>query len=164
MRFLATFIPIRQAGILSLFIILLSCNNKIDQPANPRNRTLSFTESVTFISANGDSISRVDVAIADDEQETQLGLMFVNELNEDQGMLFVFNQSIPRSFWMANTPLPLDIIFVNSDFEIVRIHRNTTPFSRDSFSTNIPAQYVVEVNGGYTVKFDIQEGMKIRRN
>jgi len=119
---------------------------------------------VTFLNAADEPITSIDVAIADSEQETQLGLMFVNELEEDKGMLFVFNQSSPRSFWMANTPLPLDIIFVNSDFEIVRIHRNTPPFSRESFSSEAPAQYVVEVIGGFTVRHDIQEGMKIRRN
>lgn len=153
-----------KVSILILALSLSSCTESKDLSTSSRNRTLSFTETVTFLTAQGDSISTVDVAIADSEQETQLGLMFVNELNEDQGMLFVFGESSPRSFWMANTPLPLDIIFVNSEYEIVRIHRNTTPYSRDSFSTDTPAQYVVEVNGGYTVKNDIQEGMRIRRN
>ena len=153
-----------RSTILLLFCFLLSCSENKEETSSTRNRTLTFTETVTFLNAADEPITSIDVAIADSEQETQLGLMFVNELEEDKGMLFVFNQSSPRSFWMANTPLPLDIIFVNSDFEIVRIHRNTPPFSRESFSSEAPAQYVVEVIGGFTVRHDIQEGMKIRRN
>lgn len=152
------------SGVLILISLLLSCSGEREQTQSPRNRTLSFTEKVTFLTSDNEPITTIDVAIADSEQETQLGLMFVNDLSDNQGMLFVFSQSTPRSFWMANTPLPLDIIFVDSDFEIIRIHRNTPPFSRDSFSSDVPAQYVVEVIGGFTVKHDIQEGMLIQRN
>lgn len=147
-----------------VFLIVLSCSDKKQEPSSSRHRTLTYTETVTFVTSENDSISTIEVAIADNEQETQLGLMFVKDMGEDQGMLFVFDQAAPRSFWMANTPLPLDIIFIDSNYEIVRIHRNTPPFSRESFSSDIPAQYVVEVNGGYTVDHDIQEGMKIKRN
>jgi uncharacterized membrane protein (UPF0127 family) len=154
----------KGCGLLILISTLLSCSGEKEQTQSPRNRTLTFTETVTFLTSDKEPITSIDVAIADSEQETQLGLMFVNELSDHQGMLFVFNQSTPRSFWMANTPLPLDIIFVNSDFEIVRIHRNTPPYSRESFSSDDPAQYVVEVIGGFTVKHDIQEGMFIQRN
>jgi hypothetical protein len=62
---------------------------------------------------------------------------------------------------MANTPLSLDIIFANSDFEIVRIHRNTQPYSSRSIESGRPAKYVVEVNAGYAVNHDIREGMTI---
>ncbi len=65
---------------------------------------------------------------------------------------------------MANTPLALDMLFVNEDLEIVTIHRNTQPFSQRNFTSEIPAKYVIEVNGGYTIRHDIQEGMSVRIN
>jgi uncharacterized membrane protein (UPF0127 family) len=79
-------------------------------------------------------------------------------------MIFLFENNRPRSFWMANTPLSLDILFVNSDLEIVRIHRNTTPFSQESIESERPAKYVVEVNAGYTLRHDITEGHRIDFN
>jgi uncharacterized membrane protein (UPF0127 family) len=87
-------------------------------------------------------------------------------MKDDQGMLFIFPYETEQSFWMKNTVLSLDIIFVNANFEIVKIHHNTTPFSEQSYSSEKPAQYVVEVNAGYSNKLGLTEGDKIffRRN
>lgn len=76
-------------------------------------------------------------------------------------MLFIFQKEEPRSFWMANTPLSLDIMFVNADKEIVRIHHSTPPFSHENFKSGVPAQYAIETNGGFAVAHDIREGMKV---
>lgn len=99
--------------------------------------------------------------MADEDSERNQGLMDIRNLPQSKGMLFIFEETQPRSFWMANTPLPLDIIFVNADKEIVRIHHNTQPFSEKNFSSGEPAKYVVETNAGYCVSHDIQEGMKV---
>lgn len=66
-----------------------------------------------------------------------------------------------QSFWMHNTVLSLDIIFVNSDLEIVTIQRNAQPYSDKSLPSTKPAQYVIEVNSGYTEKYNINEGDKV---
>jgi uncharacterized membrane protein (UPF0127 family) len=87
--------------------------------------------------------------------------MDVRNLPKSNGMLFIFEENQPRSFWMANTPLSLDIIFVNEAREIVRIHHNTQPFSESSFESEKPAKYVIETNSGYCISHDIQEGMKV---
>lgn len=126
-----------------------------------RSKSLNFTRSISFLSTKGDTLSKIDVAIADDESERNEGLMDVRHLAESKGMLFIFDDSQPRSFWMANTPLPLDIIFVNEDYEIVRIHHNAQPFSEKNLPSGKPAKYVIETNGGYCVSHDIQEGMKV---
>ncbi len=107
------------------------------------------------------TVSTVQVAVADDDNSRSEGLMNVHHLPADSGMLFIFEGNEPRSFWMANTPLSLDIIYANSDFEIVRIHRNTQPFSHEQIRSEVPAKYVVEVNAGYAMRHDITEGMKI---
>lgn len=99
--------------------------------------------------------------MADDTSERNHGLMDVRDLPQSKGMLFIFEKNEPRSFWMANTPLPLDIIFVNTDGEIVRIHHSTQPFSEENYTSGQPAKYVIEVNAGYCISHDIQEGMKV---
>lgn len=145
---------------------LLSACSQAQKKSNTKNtdkggRTVEFVRSVSFLSTAGDTISTIEAAVADEEQERNEGLMGVRDLPGDKGMLFVFDDNQPRSFWMANTPLPLDIIFVNADKEIVRIHHSTQPFTEKSFPSGDPAKYVIETNGGYCVSHDIQEGMKV---
>jgi len=127
-----------------------------------RSRSLEYVRTVSFISAAGDTLSSVEVAVADEDSERNQGLMDVRDLPQSKGMLFIFEQNQPRSFWMANTPLSLDIIFVNENMEIVRIHHSTQPFSENNFESGQPAKYVVETNAGYCIAHDIQEGMQVR--
>jgi len=84
--------------------------------------------------------------------------MYRDKLAENQGMLFVFEGEEDRSFWMKNTVLSLDMIFVNGKNQIVTIHKNTTPYSEQSYASTNPSQYVVEVNAGYTDKHKISVG------
>lgn len=145
-------------------LFISSCSNSNQQSENQieeNGRKLEFTGKVSFIRAENDTLSTVDVAVADDNQSRSEGLMNVMELPDDSGMLFIFSNDQPRSFWMANTPLSLDIIFVNSKMEIVRIHRNTQSYSQESIQSEAPARFVVEVNAGYTLEHDIREGMNI---
>lgn len=116
---------------------------------------------MAFLDAGGDTLTTVEVAVADEQEERNAGLMNVSELPEDRGMLFLFEEEQPLSFWMANTPLSLDIIYVNESMEIVRIHHSATPYSEESFPSGEPARYVVEVNGGFCVTHDIREGMRV---
>lgn len=154
-----------QKLLLFFFICLLAnctINDKTEIEKKKNNRELDFTAQVSFYSSDSEQlISTIDVVIADDDDSRSEGLMNVHELPADAGMLFMFENEQPRSFWMANTPLSLDIMFVNSDFEIVRVHRNTTPYSHDQIRSELPAKYVVEVNAGYSVRHDITEGMII---
>lgn len=121
---------------------------------------LSFTDS------KGQFSQRIDIEIADDDEQRTTGLMFRDKMDEDQGMLFIFDSEVPQAFWMHNTILSLDIIYVNSKMEIVTIAKNAKPYDDKSLPSIKPAQYVVEVNAGYCDKFGIKEGDKIvwRRN
>ncbi len=151
--------------ILILFsFILNACENKKPTPdAEVRNgRQITITDTVSFYHADGSKISKINVALADDADERNQGLMDVNKLDSDAGMLFIFPDEAQRNFYMANTPLPLDIIFVSADSTIVRIHHSTPPFSNKQLPSDQPAKFVVETNGGYAISHDIQEGMKIR--
>lgn len=89
------------------------------------------------------------------------GLMWRDELAADRGMLFVFGDSRPRSFWMKNTPLPLDIIYISEDARIVSIAERTTPYSTKSIPSGLPARYVLEVNGGFCEEHGVSAGSQV---
>ena len=116
---------------------------------------------VSFILPNG-STDTVYVQIANTLQEQERGLMYCTSLAEDDGMLFVFSTDQKESFWMENTPLPLDMIFVAQNMTINDINYNATPESETVFTSSSPCMYVVEVNGGYCKTNDIVVGDKIK--
>lgn len=144
----------------SILILFWGCQNET-QSSTSMSRDLVIEDTLEFILKDGRSLP-LEVALADNDDERAAGLMYIRSMGENQGMLFVFQDEQPRSFWMANTPLALDMLFVNESYEIVTIHRNTQPFSQRNFTSEIPAKYVIEVNGGYTIRHDIQEGMSVR--
>jgi len=112
---------------------------------------------LTFQSKNGNYISGLDIEFADNDFERGQGLMYRTEMKENQGMLFIFPYEARQSFFMKNTIISLDMIFINSDLEIVTIHKNTEPYTLDSYPSTSPAQYVLETIAGYTDKFNISE-------
>jgi uncharacterized protein len=116
---------------------------------------------VRFLNAKQDFLAAIDVELAQDESKRQLGLMYRDKLAENQGMLFIFEGDETRAFWMKNTVLSLDMLFVNSKDEIVTIHKNTTPYSEQSYVSSKPAQFVIEVNAGYADRHKISVGDKI---
>jgi YVTN family beta-propeller protein len=101
---------------------------------------------------NSSVIARVFVEVPDDQEEFMRGLMFRQHLPWNAGMLFAFNDEYPRTFWMKNTLIPLDMIFVDSDSKIVDIIENVPPCKLDecpTYPSKEPAQHVLEVNAGF---------------
>ena len=90
-----------------------------------------------------------------------LGLMWRNHLPENGGMLFSFNQEAAQSFWMKNTLIPLDIIFLDSSYQVVKIHKNAQPQDLTGIPSEKPSQYVIELVGGSAEKFGLMEGDKV---
>jgi len=90
----------------------------------------------------------LDVEIADDPIERAEGLMGREDLGQGQGMLFVFDDEHPRSFWMKNTPLSLDILFFDAEGRWVSSQLSTTPYSIKSLPSGLPAQYALEILAG----------------
>jgi len=108
--------------------------------------------------SNKEHMRKIDIELAENDDERSQGLMYRRSMDDTKGMLFIFQREEPQSFWMKNTVIPLDIIYVNSKMEIVKIFKNTVPFSEKSLPSEKPATYVVEVIGGYTDKYGIKEG------
>jgi YVTN family beta-propeller protein len=113
---------------------------------------------------NSSFISRVFVEVPDDEEEHMRGLMFRQHLPSNAGMLFAFSSEEPRAFWMKNTLVPLDMIFVNDNSEIVDIIENVPPCEQDpcpSYPSEEPAQYVLEVNAGFVQQTGVHVGDRL---
>jgi len=104
------------------------------------------------------------VEIADTTEKQALGLMFRDSMPDDQGMLFIFPNEAPRSFWMKNTRIPLDIMYFDKELKMVSISANTPPckVSRcPSYPSKGPAMYVFELNAGAAKKLGVGEGDKL---
>ena len=101
------------------------------------------------------------VEIADTREKQALGLMFRDEMPADQGMLFIFPNEAPRSFWMKNTRIPLDIMYFDKDLNMVSISADTQPcrVSRcPSYPSIAPAKYVLELNAGTASELGVGPG------
>lgn len=116
---------------------------------------------LSFYTPANEYITTIDIELAENDDERRLGLMFRKTMADNQGMFFIFPFDAMQSFWMKNTILPLDMLFINSDNEIVTIQRNTTPYAETSYPSSRPAKFVLEVNAGYADAHGIREGYKI---
>jgi uncharacterized membrane protein (UPF0127 family) len=116
---------------------------------------------LVFVSAKGETLARIDVEIAERATERMRGLMFREQMEENQGMLFLFPTEEPLSFWMKDTPLPLDIIFLGADRTIVTIRKNTVPYSEASVPSDRSAKFVVEVHAGFADRHRLAPGDRI---
>ena len=104
---------------------------------------------------------RFQVEIAADDQSRAMGLMFRDELPDDRGMLFLFRREAPRSFWMRNTRIPLDIIYLDRDLRVISIVSNARPCRQDpcpSYPSRGSAQYVLELNAGKASELGLRSG------
>jgi len=113
------------------------------------------------MSTAGDTIRKINIEIAESPLTRQLGLMYREDMNDDRGMLFIFPTQHEQAFWMKNTYISLDMIFVNNLLEIVTIHEKAIPFSQDPYYSYDPAIYVIEVVAGFTQKYGITVGDKV---
>ena len=138
---------------LSIFLIflLLGCTH------------IPPTNSNKILINNGEKLIHIDVEISDDNEERAKGLMYRKRLNDNDGMLFIFNNESYQTFWMKNTLIPLDMIFIDSKFAIIDI-KNAIPCKEEPctlYTSSKPARYVLEVSAGFTRKNNIILGNKV---
>ena len=109
------------------------------------------------ISQNG-KVHHFKVEVAKTREEQARGLMFREEMGPDEGMIFPYDPPQGLSFWMRNTVLPLDIIFIGPDHRIINIHEMTEPYSLDSRASEGLAIAALELNGGRTSELGFASG------
>lgn len=154
-------VKIGLAAIAVLIVFFFILNNCDDESNEMHYYKFKKEGELTFTDTTGNPIIKIDIEIADNDYERQLGLMNRQSMDEMQGMLFIFSEERYQSFWMLNTLFSLDMIFINSSKEIVTIHKNTKPFSEQSYPSSKPAQYVLEVNAGFCDRHNIKQGDKV---
>lgn len=149
-------------SLVAAVIGFTNCNdNKKEEKSLTREIVFKKQGELSLMKAANDSvIASLDIEIADDDYKTQTGLMYRHSLDKNHGMLFIFKNNEPRSFYMKNTEIPLDIIYFNSDKEVVSIVKNAKPLSEASLPSEGPARYVLEVNAGLTEEWGLEKGDK----
>ncbi|NNM23759.1 MAG: DUF192 domain-containing protein [Flavobacteriaceae bacterium] len=153
------------AAIFSLLFAAESCKETKEKKSITKEVSFQKEGELTLMKATNDSIVvTIDIEIAEGEYETQTGLMYRKSMQDDRGMLFIFDDDIRRSFYMKNTEFALDIIFINGANEIVNIQKNAQPLNQTSLPSAAPAKYVLEINAGLSDNWGLEAGDKIDWN
>lgn len=136
-----------------------SCKTDKNKTIKPLVIAFKKEGELTLRKATNDAIiTTLDIEIADDDYQTQTGLMYRTSMEENQGMLFVFPEATYHSFYMKNTQIPLDIIFIDSNKSIINIQKNAKPFDETSLPSEAPAKYVLEINAGLSDQWQLKTG------
>ncbi|RSK40603.1 DUF192 domain-containing protein [Mangrovimonas spongiae] len=139
-----------------------SCKEEDAKNIKPTEVSFKKEGELTIFKATSDSIiTQLDIEIAKTSYETQTGLMYRSSMKKNRGMLFIFDDVSPRYFYMKNTRIPLDIIYLNENLSIVSIQKNAKPLDESSLPSKVPAKYVLEVNAGLSDVWQLTEGDKI---
>ena len=129
--------------------------------AAAQNAEIKFKRSSLVVETGGREIKfEVDLALNDVERAR--GLMFRDKLGPYEGMLFDFYQEAPVSFWMKNTLIPLDMVFIAADGTVKHVHANAVPLSTDTIPSQFPVRAVLEINGGSAKLLGIKPGDKVK--
>jgi uncharacterized membrane protein (UPF0127 family) len=148
---------LRAAAAVALLALApaLACASKKEAvPAVPGPRVVIDTSAAAHLA--------VEVELARTPAERQQGLMFRRSLPENGGMLFLFDETAVQGFWMRNTLIPLDMIFIDEEGRIVGIVENAEPLTETNRTVGRPSRYVLEVKGGWTAEHGVHAGDRTR--
>ncbi|MCL1827544.1 MAG: DUF192 domain-containing protein [Candidatus Cloacimonetes bacterium] len=151
---------LKQAAIVCCFILLIfmpSCSKK----EITQKEVLFAKDTVLKIITSQQKEYEFEVELAISDYQRERGMMYRNKIEENQGMLFVFKREDTLSFWMKNTYVSLDIIFIDKELHIVDIAENAFPLSEENIQSKEPAMYAFEVKGGLSRKLGINKGDKV---
>ena len=147
-----------SAALVSAMIISGSCVEKTPKVLTKEVVFKKEGELILKKATNDSILVTLNIEIADDEYQTQTGLMYRKSMQDNEAMLFIFEDEIQRAFYMKNTEFKIDIIFINSKRRIVNIQKNAKPLDHTSLPSDGPAQYVLEVNAGLSDKWNLESG------
>ncbi|WBU88484.1 DUF192 domain-containing protein [Cellulophaga omnivescoria] len=148
--------------LITIFSLLTSCKEnkteviKTPEPAFTKEGTLTIIKST-----DNSKALLLDIEIAETDYETQTGLMQRTSMKENQGMLFIFPDSRIHSFYMKNTKIALDIIYIDENLHIASFQENAKPLDETGLSSKVPVMYVLEINAGLSEKYMLEVGDKI---
>jgi uncharacterized protein len=137
------------AGFLALLLVL-------GRPGAGAELASFEKSSLVIDTAQGPRRFAVEMALSPQQQEQ--GLMFRQSMAADAGMLFVFPGTQPTTFWMKNTLIPLDMVFIAADGRVADIHERAVPLSEATIPSKVPVHAVLELNGGTVARLGIKDG------
>jgi uncharacterized membrane protein (UPF0127 family) len=145
-----------------VFSSLLACQSKKEDQLNLTQEYKFRSDSLLQFIKNEDTLGQVfSIELAKSNFQKETGLMHRKEMQENQGMLFLYEEESPRpTFYMKNTFIALDLIYFDKSFKIVDFNLDTTPLSESLISSTVPSQYVLEVNSGVVKKLGLKLGDK----
>lgn len=148
--------------IFCVSFVLSSCKKETKaQEITPPKIVFKHEGNLSIIDSLKKVVKVLEIELAEDEFERQTGLMYRTTMKENRGMLFIFDKSDMKSFYMKNTYLPLDIIFIDENKKIINISKNTKPLNEQSVYSKAPAKYVLEINAGLSNQWNIKTGDSI---
>lgn len=149
----------------SMVFLFSSCKKEVKKTA-VKPQEVAFTKEGELQLFKNDStlITSLNIEIADNDYETETGLMYRTSMKDTQGMLFIFKEEQQRYFYMKNTQIALDIIYINAEKQIVSFAKNAAPMDETSLPSNAPAKYVLEINAGLADKWGLEAGNYISFN
>lgn len=155
--------------VILTFLILAIRPGFIDKSNEDKSRRkeIKFTkegELSFYKSKTSQKVRSIDIEISDSERERMIGLMHRYSMSEDNGMLFIMDREELQSFWMRNTYVSLDIIYLDKDLKIVSIQKRTQPLTDNPLPSYKKAKYVLEVVAGFCDTHKIEEGDYIQYN
>ncbi|QHI36318.1 hypothetical protein IMCC3317_16800 [Kordia antarctica] len=152
--------------LLCFTIAFVSCDSNQNKKIKTVEITFQKEGRLTLSKASGKDIITLDVELAETDYERETGLMHRASMKDTQGMLFIFPTEFPRSFFMKNTLIPLDIIYLDAKMKIVSFQENAIPLDETGLPSEIPAMYVLEVNAGLAEKWllEIGDGITLLKN
>ena len=145
---------------LLLSLSLISCRTD-KKPIKQTKVSFKKEGELHIVKASDSSQVFFDIEIADSDFDIQTGMMYRDSMEKNQGMLFVFEDEKKRYFYMKNTRIPLDLIYINSGNTIVSFQKNAKPFDESSLPSNVPAKYVLEINASLIDQLGISIGDRI---
>jgi uncharacterized membrane protein (UPF0127 family) len=125
--------------------------------ARAQEADIQFKKSSLVITAHGRDV-KFEVELATNDAERARGLMYRKQLGPYEGMLFDFYKEMQVSFWMKNTLIPLDMVFIAADGTVKHVHANAVPMSTDTVPSRFPVRAVLEINGGSAALLGIKPG------
>ena len=144
-----------------VFSTLQSCKKEVKKVVTPPVIEFKHEGNLQIIDSIGTLKKDIQIEIADNDFEQQTGLMYRKQMDTNKGMLFIFNEIKVRSFYMKNTYISLDIIYIDTENTIINIANNAEPLNETSLFSDAPAKYVLEINAGLSEKWDVKKGDKI---
>jgi uncharacterized membrane protein (UPF0127 family) len=150
-----------RTAVAALSLALIVLANALS-PAGADSRAMRLpVQTVKLVAETAAGERSFSIEVADEPSEQERGLMFREDMPDDRGMLFDLGTTRQASFWMENTPMPLDLLFIGEDGR-VRAILPGQPFSRAAISPGVPVRFVLELKQGTSVKNGIAPGDRLR--